>query len=76
MPENDFPVEDKALFVRRINEALIECGAGRYDYLREAPMRYVRDGDREYVTCGHRRAGVGMDSLPAMMHDIWAAGLL
>lgn len=26
MPEIGFPVEDKALFVRRINEALIECG--------------------------------------------------
>ena len=31
MPENDYRVEDKALFVRRINEALIECGNGRYD---------------------------------------------
>lgn len=70
MPGNDFPVEDKELFVRRINEALIECGAGRYDYLRETPMEYVREGDREYVTCCHRTARVSVDSLPAMMGDI------
>ena len=76
MPENDFPVEDKALFVRRRNEALIECGAGRYDYLRETPMEYVREGAREYVRCGHRTAGVSMDSLPAMMGDIHEQGIL
>lgn len=68
MPEIE--VEDKALFVRRLNEALIECGAGRYDYLRETPMEYVRDGADEFVECGCRRAGVTMDSLPAMMGDI------
>ena len=49
MPEIE--VEDKALFVLRINEALIECGAGRYDWLRETPMEYVREGASEYVTC-------------------------
>lgn len=76
MPENDFPVEDKALFVRRLNEALIECGAGRYDWLRETPMEYVRQGAREYVRCGHRTAGVSMDSLPAMMGDIHGQGIL
>lgn len=69
MPEIE--VEDKALFVRRINEALIECGAGRYDYLRETPMEYVREGARESVKCGHRTAGVDGDSLPAMMSDIY-----
>ena len=74
MPEIE--VEDKALFVRRINEALIECGAGRYDYLRETPMEYVREGAREYVRCGHRTAGVSMDSLPAMMGDIHEQGIL
>lgn len=42
MPEIE--EEDKALFVQRINEALIECGAGRYDWLRETPMEYVREG--------------------------------
>ena len=35
MPEIE--VEDKALFVRRINEALIECGAGGDDNLHETP---------------------------------------
>ncbi|WP_461185960.1 hypothetical protein [Adlercreutzia sp. CNCM I-6216] len=70
MPEIGFPVEDKALFVRRINEALIECGAGRYDWLRETPMEYVREGASEFVECGCRRAFVTIDSLPAMMGDI------
>lgn len=74
MPEIE--VEDKALFVRRLNEALIEYGAGRYDYLRETPMEYVREGAREYVRCGHRTAGVSMDSLPAMMGDIHGQGIL
>lgn len=76
MPENDFPVEDKALFVRRINEALIECGAGRYDYLREAPMRYVRDGVREFVIGRAGYASVSLDSLPAMMRDIAEQGVI
>lgn len=76
MPENDYRVEDKELFVRRLNEALIECGAGRYDYLRETPMEYVRQGAREYVRCGHRRASVTADSLPAMMGDIYKQGIL
>lgn len=76
MPGNDFPVEDKALFVRRINEALIECGAGRYDYLRETPIEYVREGASEYVACGHRRASVTMDSLPAVMADIHSQGVI
>lgn len=70
MPETGFPVEDKALFVRRLNDALVECGAGRYGFLRATPMEYVREGDREYVACGHRRACVSMDSLSAMMADI------
>lgn len=72
MPENNFPVEDKALFVRRINEALIECGAGRYDYLRATPMEYVEEGFREYVTLRDERVSVFMDSLPAMLFDIRA----
>lgn len=74
MPEIE--VEDKALFVRRLNEALIECGAGRYDWLRETPMEYVREGAREFVACGHRRASVTMDSLPAVMADIYKQGVL
>lgn len=74
MPEIE--VENKALFVRRINDALVECGAERYDRLLETPLEYVREGDREYVACGHRRACVTMDSLPAMMSDIHQQGLL
>lgn len=70
MPEIE--VEDKALFVRRLNEALIECGAGRYDYLRETPMEYVEEGFREYVTLRDERVSVFMDSLPAMLFDIRA----
>lgn len=76
MPENDFPVEDKALFVRRINEDLIECGAGRYDYLRKTPMEYFVEENREYVRCGHRTASVDLDSLPAVMGDIYRQGIL
>ena len=76
MPDNNIPVEDKALFVRRVNDALVECGAERYDYLLETPLEYVREGDREYVACGHRRACVSMDSMPAMMSDIHRQGLL
>lgn len=67
---NDEELEDKALFVKRVNDALIECDSGRYDYLRETPLEYVRDGAQEFVTCGHRRADVTGDSLPAMMSDI------
>ena len=76
MPENGFPVEDKALFVRRLNEALIECGAGRYGSLRRDPMEYFEAEGREYVRRGHQTVSVTYDSLPAMMHDIWAAGIV
>lgn len=72
----DFPVEDKARFVAMLNDALVECGAGRYDYLRETPLEYVREGRREFVACGHRRACVTMDSLPAMMADIYRQGVV
>ena len=76
MPSPDFPVEDKARFVAMLNDALVECGAGRYDYLRETPMEYVRDGATERVVCGHRHAGVTADSLPAMMADIYRQGVV
>lgn len=72
MPENNYRVEDKALFVRRINEALIECGGGRYNYLCATPMEYVEEGFREYVTLRDERVSVFMDSLPAMLFDIRA----
>lgn len=76
MPENDFPVEDKALFVKRLNEALVECGANRYDFLLRTPMKYFTEGNREYVRCGNRTACVNMDSLPALMGDVYRQGLL
>ncbi len=73
-------LEDKALFVQRLTEALIECGAGRYDWLREHPLTYREDPDGgEHVWCEgleYRRANVHMDSLPAMMADIHHQGLL
>ncbi len=77
----DYPVEDKALFVQRINEALIECGAHRYDYLAATPLVYEQseDGSDEhvYVTgIPYRRANVHADSLPAMLHDIYQADLI
>lgn len=67
-------VENKALFVQRINEALIECGAHRYDYLAETPMVYeVDEHGEEWVRIegmDYKRASVNIDSLPALMTDI------
>lgn len=65
---------DLALIVQRINEALIECGAHRYDYLVATPMVYeVDDHGEEWVRIegvDHKRANVSIDSLPALMTDI------
>lgn len=72
-------LEDKALFVQRLTEALIECGAGRYDWLREHPLVYEASDGGEHVWCRgleYRRANVRADSLPAMMGDIHSQGLL
>ena len=64
-------MEDKRLFVQRINEALVECGDGRYDYLRDMPLTYVRsECGAECVTNGITRVNVGGDSLPALMKEI------
>ena len=73
--------EDKALFVQRISEALVECGAHRYDYLAKSPLVYEKseDGTQEYVYVSgipYRRASVAIDSLPAMLSDIYKAGLI
>lgn len=77
MPKTDFPrCEDKGKFVSMLNDALVECGAERYDYLREQPMEYVRDGCEEFVVRGIRRANVTLDSLPAMLGDIAKAGVI
>lgn len=63
-------MENKELFVKRVNDALVECGDGRYDRLESEPMRYVREGSRETVSDGYGAVNVAMDSLPAMMADM------
>lgn len=74
MKQVEIEIENKALFVQRINEALIECGAHRYDYLAETPMTYeVDEHGEEWVRIEgmeHKRANVSIDSLPALMTDI------
>lgn len=66
--------EDKRLFVQRLNEALIECGNGRYDYLKDEPMEYQCEGEGwnkvETVSQGGNQANVTFDSLTAIMKDI------
>lgn len=62
--------EDKALFVQRLNEALIECGARRYDYLIDEPLTYERVGANERVRQGDKEANISMDSLTALMCDV------
>lgn len=63
-------MEDKELFVKRVNDALVECGDGRYDRLESEPMRYVREGRKETVSDGCGTVSVAMDSLPAMLADM------
>lgn len=63
-------MEDKELFVKRVNDALIECGDGRYDRLMDMPMRYEREGYKETVSDGYGTVSVAMDSLPAMLADM------
>lgn len=65
--------EDKALFVRRINDALVECGAGRYDDLIADPLVYeaLDDGCEVVSRRGCWRAcNVSCDSLTALMADV------
>lgn len=68
--------ENKALFVQRLNEALIECGGGRYNSLIEDPMIYEDDGTCEYVKRTSHMANVTMDSLAAMLGDIHRSKLI
>ena len=63
-------MEDKELFVKRVNDALVECGDGRYDRLESEPMRYEREGHKETVSDGYGTVNVAMDSLPAMLVDM------
>lgn len=62
--------EDKELFVRRLNDALVECGASRYDHLTDAPLRYERVGVNETVRQGSKVANVTGDSLAALACDV------
>lgn len=63
-------MENKELFVKRVNDALVECGDGRYDRLESEPMRYEREGYEETVSDGCGCVSVAMDSLPAMLADM------
>ena len=62
--------ENKEQFVRRMCEALAECGDGRYDYLIDAPLRYERVGANELVFQGSKVADVTADSLAALACDV------
>lgn len=63
-------MENKELFVKRVNDTLVECGNGRYDRLMDMPMRYEREGYKETVSDGYGCVSVAMDSLPAMLADM------
>ena len=63
-------MEDKEGFVRALNAALVEFGGGRYDWLRERPMAYVRHGFEEYVRIEDSSICVTGDSLRALMRDV------
>lgn len=74
--------ENKEGFIRDLNNLLIKHGAGRYDYLKDTPMEYTKIVSPtggvvgEIVTCCGRSANVNIDSLPAMMADIYAQGVI
>ena len=62
--------KSKAAFVDALNSALISCGDGRYDFLRENPLAYEVVGPEEYVRSGGSAACVTGDSLKALMADL------
>lgn len=68
--------EDKAGFISALNQALITYGGGRYDYLLETPLTYVKVHDTkgrlvsEHVFCGPHDANVTGDSLIGMIGDV------
>lgn len=71
----DDVAEDKERFIEMINDALIECGDGRYDYLKDEPLVYHRDNDGQdrYETVSQGQwnvVSVTYDSLTAMMADL------
>lgn len=59
-------MENKELFVQRLNEALIECGDGRYDFLADTPMVYEDCIYSESVELRGAKAIVTGDSLTAL----------
>lgn len=66
-------MENKALFIKRVNDALIECGDGRYDHLDDNPLEYVRVGSEELVHVKgseNKSVCVTGDSLTGMLHDV------
>lgn len=63
-------MENKEKFVNALNDALIACGDGRYDYLESVPLTYVRERGEEYVASGDYRACVTGDSLISLMWDV------
>lgn len=63
-------MEDKEGFVRALSAALVEFGGGRYDWLRERPLTYVRRGGEEFVDVDGARVCVTGDSLRALMRDV------
>lgn len=62
-------MEDKEGFVRAVSAALAEFG-GRYDWLRERPLAYVRRGGEEFVEVDGAQVCVTGDSLRALMRDV------
>ena len=62
--------ENKEQFVRRLCDALVECGDGRYDYLIDAPLQYERVGANELVLQGSKVADVTAESLAALACDV------
>lgn len=70
-------MEDKAKFVELLNDALVGCGGGRYDYLLEDRLVYETAGPEEFVVRGPWRwARVTGDSLAGILHDICDQGVL
>lgn len=63
-------MEDKEGFVRAVSAALAEFGGGRYDWLRERPLAYVRRGGEEFVDVDGAPVCVTGDSLRALMRDV------
>ena len=67
-------MEDKKRFIEMIQDALIECGDGRYDWLDSKPLVYSDNkyGREEFVELEgtNSRVCVTGDSLVAIMEDI------